>query len=177
MSDTKSLNINECDVEQSVPYNLHQELGVNSNSGFECSIQYIHEASDLSHAFFSRANIDNIHEDIIKGVNKKSGTDNWVIARQSEEALEIVMRAMYLQNAKNVPVQIGKQVKCLNKLVIEYCVKNIMTNIKSYLGYLEDINAPPSVSCNPINTSSKTNNRELQPDVGFVNFSDWTLHN
>jgi hypothetical protein len=168
---TNNLNINKCDVEKSVPFNLHQELGVNSNSGFECSIQYIHESSDLSHAFFSRRNIDNIHIKIIKGVNTESGTKNWVIARQSEEALEIVMRSMYLQHAKHLPVQIQQQVICLNKIVIDYCVKNINTNINAHIGYIKNISALPSIPINPAATSSKSNNTELQCDVGFVNFS------
>jgi len=163
------LDISKC--VPSVPYNLHQELGVNSNSGFECSIQYIHESSELSDTFFSRRNIELLHERIILEVKKASGTKNYQIARQSEEALEIVMRYMYLQHAKNLPVQIGKQVRCLNKLVIEYCVKNIIVNIKSYIGYIQDIQAPPSVPTTPQSTSSKCNNTELQPDIGFVNFN------
>ena len=87
--------------EKTVPYDLHQELGVNSNNGFECSIKYIHESSELSDVFFSRRNIDLLHDRIILEVKKASGTKNYQIARQSEEALEVVMRAMYLQNSKN----------------------------------------------------------------------------
>jgi hypothetical protein len=163
------IDISKCSP--SVPFNLQQELGVNSNSGFECSIKYIHEASELSDAFFSRVNIELLHERIISEVNIASGTNDYKIARQSEEGLEIVMRAMYLQNGKNLPVQIGKQVRCLNKIVIEYCVKNIIVNIKSYIGYIRDIQAAPSIQPSPISTSSKCYNSELQPDVGFVNFS------
>ena len=158
-------------LDKTVKYDLHQDLGVNKNNGFECSIKYIHEASELSNVYFSRKNIDIIHKTIKSEVLKASGTQNYKIANQSEEALEAVMRAMYLQNSKNVPVQIGRQVKCLNKLVIEYCVNNIMININSYIGYIRDLNATPSVYVNPVCASSKSDKTELQSDVGFVNFS------
>jgi hypothetical protein len=150
-----------------VPFELHQNMGVNQNSGFTDSIKNIHNDNDLSRQFFSRINIDYVQEQIIKGVLRLSG-DNYKIGKQSEEALEIVMRAMYLQHGKNLPCKIHEQVAELNKHVLEFCLPNIMTNIKQYVGYLDDLKKPMAVMENPIDTSNRNN--QLENNIGFINF-------
>ena len=44
---------------------------------------------------------------------------------------------------------IQQQIKDLNKLVLEYCVKNVLVNLKQYLGYLEDIQETTDFIPNP----------------------------
>ena len=65
------------------------------------------------------------------------------------------MRGIFLQNAKNNNEDIQKQVLDLNEIVIEYCVKNILVNLKQYLGYLEDIQEKVDYIPNPEPTNIK----------------------
>ena len=44
-----------------------------------------------------------------------------------------------------------------------------MTNIKQYIGYIEDLNKPRGIMPNPIDTSSK--NKQLENNIGFVNMN------
>ena len=78
------------------------------------------------------------------------------------------MRAMYLQHSRNLPCKCKEQVKELNKHVLNYCIPNIMTNIKQYIGYRNSIDAPPYVMEKPIDTSSKTT--QLEYNLGFTTF-------
>ena len=50
---------------------------------------------------------------------------------------------------------IVRQVKKLNKLVVNETVPSIITNIKSYYGYLDDINKPRELIRRPINVNNK----------------------
>ena len=151
-----------------VPFELHQNLGVNQNNGFTDSLKNIYSDNELSTKFFSRVNIDHIQKEIINGILTKSG-GQYKIGKQSEEALEIVMRAMYLQHSRNLPCKIEEQVNELNKYVFDFCIPNIMTNIKQYIGYRNDLVKPMAVMENPIDTSSRTN--QLENNIGFINFS------
>lgn len=162
------------DYSGGVPFELHQNLGVNQNGDFTDSLKNIHQDTDLSRLFFSRTNIDFLQERIISEISKISKNE-YKIARQSEEALEIVMRAMYLQHSRNLPCNIKKQVKRLNKFVLEFCIPNILTNIKQYIGYIEDLNKPRGIMPNPIDTSSK--NKQLENNIGFVNMNSQSNRN
>ena len=52
------------------------------------------------------------------------------------------MRSIYLQHSKNSSYDLKQQIKQLNKLVLDYCVPNIFTNIDQYKGYAEKISNP-----------------------------------
>ena len=67
---------------------------------------------------------------------------------------------------------IDMQVKELDKIVVDFCVPNIMTNVTQYIGYINDIKKPYHVMDMPLDTSNK--NKQLQPDVGFVKFQPYT---
>ena len=153
------------------PFELYQNLGIKTGNNFYNALNNIHEKTPLASAFFSRENIETIHEAIILGVYKASN-NKYKIAKQSESSLEIVMRAMYLQHGKNNNENIDMQVKELDKIVVEYCVPNIMTNVTQYIGYINDIKKPPQIMDMPLDTSNK--NKQLQPDVGFVKFQPYT---
>ena len=168
MSDEYTGRVNISDYSGGVPFELHQDLGVNQNSGFSDALKNIHNDTELSRLFFSRVNIDFLQQKIIDEVYKAS-RDEYKIAKQSEESLEIVMRAMYLQHSKNLPCKIEEQVNELNKYVFDFCIPNIMTNIKQYIGYRNDLEKPRAVMENPIDTSSRTN--QLENNLGFINFS------
>ena len=78
---------------------------------------------------------------------------------------------MYLQAARNVDCRLKEQIKMLNGKVLEFVIPNILTNVRQYAGYIRDISNPVQWQ-RPIDVSSRRNNSEMQPDVGFVCFSD-----
>lgn len=160
--------VNISDYSGGVPFDLHQNMGVNQNDGFNDALKNIHNDNDLSNLFFSRVNIDFLQQKIIDEIFKAS-RDQYRIAKQSEESLQVIMRAMYLQHSRNLPCKIKEQVKDLNRYVLDFCIQNIMTNIKQYIGYVRDVNAPRAVMENPIDTTTRAN--QLEYNLGFIDFN------
>ena len=160
--------VNISDYSGGVPFDLHQSMGVNQNAGFNDALKNIHNDNDLSNLFFSRVNIDFLQQKIIDEIFKAS-RDQYRIAKQSEESLQVIMRAMYLQHSRNLPCKIKEQVKDLNRYVLDFCIQNIMTNIKQYIGYVRDVNAPRAVMENPIDTTTRAN--QLEYNLGFIDFN------
>ena len=96
------------------------------------------EKTPVSNVFFSKVNVDYLQQQMREIVYKAS---NNVIGRQSDEELLIIMRSIYLSDAKNLPYDINRQVAELNYLVLRYAVfgtKGILAKVKGYLTYLND---------------------------------------
>lgn len=90
--------------------------------------------TNLSNIFFSINNIEKIQLSIIMKVYKDSD-NRFQINKQSEQELLIIMRSIYLQYSKNLDINIQEQINQLNKLVIDWAVENIISNIEQYLSY------------------------------------------
>jgi len=135
------------DNENNVPFSLFQ-VG-EKKQGFKESLEGIIQSSILSEVFFSRKNINNIQNNIIEKVFKGSNS-NYLIDKQSEKELQIIMRSIYLQNALNNDTEIQLQIKNLNNLVYDYCVPNILVNATQYIGYLKDIDTVPKSIPGPV---------------------------
>ena len=97
----------------------------------------------LSKAFFRPENVAQLQQAIKRSVYEQSGPKKWVIDDQSVDELQIVMRSMYLQYAKNQSTNIPGQVEELNHLVINWCVPRILSEIGMYVYYLNDISKLP----------------------------------
>ena len=48
------------------------------------------------------------------------------------------MRSVYLQHSANQPFDIRKQIIELNKIVLDYCVKQVYSEAQGYLKYMHD---------------------------------------
>jgi len=108
----------------------------------------------LSRNFFGPANMKIIQNAIRRQVYDKSGDKQWVVDEQSADELQIVMRSLYLQYAKNLEYDIPGQIADLNKLVVEWCVPRIMSEIGMYEYYLKDISQMPVPLPQPMSMSS-----------------------
>jgi hypothetical protein len=108
----------------------------------------------LSKTFFGPANTKILQNAVRKTVYDRSGDKRWVIDEQSADELQIVMRSLYLQYAKNLEFDIPGQIKDLNDLVIEWCVPRIMSEIGMYEYYLKDISSMPVPLPQPMSMSS-----------------------
>jgi hypothetical protein len=98
--------------------------------------------TDVSAIFFSDNNVNLLQTGIYnKILNISAGKYN--IGRQSDTDLKIIMRSIYFQYGKNKPNNIKEQVLELNTRVIDWCVPEILSNIKQSDKYIMDISTMP----------------------------------
>lgn len=114
----------------------------------------IQETSTLNNAFFSKKNMNIIQNMIRYNVYEKSDK-KYIIDKQSDVELEIVMRSIYLQHSPNLPNKITEQINYLNKLVSDWCVEQIIPEVMQYIGYIKEIEYMPVPIDLPLNLSSK----------------------
>ena len=113
----------------------------------------IQENSELSCAYFSRKNIDNLQNLIRYNVFQKSD-GKYVVDNQSEIDLKIVMRSIYLQHSPNLQCHIGQQIQFLNNLVVKWCYPKIINEASQYIGYVKSVEKLPVPLEHPKNLSS-----------------------
>jgi hypothetical protein len=122
------------------------------------------EATPVSDAFFSPANVERIQQLIRKGVYDKSQPKGYVIDDQSSDELKIIMRAIYYQYGKNMPKDTLVQVEDLNNKVINWSVPHILSAVDHYFYYLQDISHLPVPLQQPQSLSSAgTRSKPLKP--------------
>ena len=117
------------------------------------AIKGIYSKNMLNQIYFSDANVQKIQNLIrydVYNMSKKQFT----ISEQDKTQLQIVMRSIYLQYSRNLDTDIPKQVSELNKMISDYLVPKIISNIKQYLKYLQDKNGTYTVMEHPKNVSS-----------------------
>jgi len=114
----------------------------------------IQETSKLNQLFFSKKNMENIQNMIRYNVYVKS-EKKFIIDKQSDIELEIIMRSIYLQHSPNLPNKIKEQIEYLNKLVSDWCSEQIIPEINQYVGYIKEIEYMPLPIDLPVNLSSK----------------------
>ena len=132
------------------PYQLFENLNVQNNNissltGNLCT-------NDLSKLFFSQTNIDYLQDKMIEDIFRLSGKN---ISKQSDEQLIIVMRSIYFQHGRNMMCKLQEQIEQLNEKVLEYCVPNIHSNLKQYVGYIKEITSKRELMEKPQNVGIK----------------------
>jgi hypothetical protein len=108
------------------------------------------EVSQFSELYFSKHNIDLLNNTIRYKVFVET---NQVIGRQDETNLLVVMKSMYLRYSNNPedPTKFRKEVERLNNLVLEETVPKVISELKQYIKYMEDISTglkppPPAIN-------------------------------
>jgi hypothetical protein len=129
------------------------------DSPVENNFQYrsmigIFEPTTLNTMFFSKDNLDIIQNMIRYGVWKKSG-EKYVIDRQSDAEIQIIMRSIFLQHSPNLEDNVKQQIAYLDKMVADWCVPKVLAEVQQYVGYLNDIEKMPMPIDRPVNLSSK----------------------
>ncbi len=125
------------------------------SNNFQVEALYgIQETSTLNQLFFSKKNMD-IIQDMIRYTVYEKSSKKFVIDRQSDVELEIVMRSIYLQHSPNLPNKIKEQITYLNKLVSDWCAEQIIPEVNQYFGYIKEIEYMPVPIDLPLNLSSK----------------------
>lgn len=113
------------------------------NNQRDDSLKGILERNKLSNLFLSPENTQNIQKQIRYGVYQDT---NKVISNQSPQEVGTVMRSIYLQEG-SIPVTSDSEavsvISSLNGKVVDYCVKNIVSELKQYDMYIKDISTLP----------------------------------
>ena len=112
------------------------------------------ERTPVSEQFFTRRNVDLLQKSIRTEVYQKSGPKKYQISDQSVDELTTVMRGLFLQYAKNSPFNVEGQIQELNRMVIDWCVPRILSEIDHYHYYLKDISHLPIPLAQPVHLSS-----------------------
>jgi hypothetical protein len=161
------------DFNGGVPFQLFQEnFSQNSDRDYKSSLSGIHEKNNLNQAFFDPRNLS-LLQNLIKARVLQRSNGKFNIGNQSEESLIIIMRSIYLQHGKNLPDNIQQQIDELNEKIVSESVRIILVNIQAYIGYVRDVNAPPSTMNLP--KSTRVYNNTLQYNIGFKKFQETPL--
>ena len=118
-------------------FSMHDKIPVSQCSSFRDAMIGNWEDSNLSRTFFSRENMQIIQNGIRAGVHKVSN-GAYIIDDQDCDALKIIMRSTFLQNATNKPCDIPEQINALNQLVLDYCVPHVYGEAQGYINYKRD---------------------------------------
>ena len=110
--------------------------------------------TDVSAVYFSDTNVNLLQTGIRnKILNLSNGKYN--IGKQSDIDLKIIMRSIYFQYGKNTKNDVKGQVLDLNTRVIDWCVPEILSNIKQSDKYIMDISTLPVPLDRPDLTTQK----------------------
>jgi hypothetical protein len=145
----------------SQPPNAPQFIIRNTNltsSTLHAPLLGIVDESDLSRAYFSRANTQIIQNALRKAVYDKSN-GQYVIGEQDVDELHIVMRGMYLQHTRNLTTSVSEQITELNKMVLNYCVQQVYGECQGRMKYLNDVSTLVVPLAHPVNANNT--DREL----------------
>jgi hypothetical protein len=115
----------------------------------------------LSVAFFSVQNIRIIQNGIRAGVFNKSNRQ-YVIGEQNVDELQMIMRGLFLQYAKNLPDNIPQQINDLNKIVLEFAVNQVYGEADGYMKYKRDASTLVVPLAMPILSYSNDKQLELK---------------
>jgi len=106
----------------------------------DVAIEHSVTENPLNDLYFSKLNIDAVQEAVRYTIFKETGK---VIEKQNERELVVIMRSIYLQYSRNLPTNLVKQVKDLNKRVLDEIIPKIVIELKQYQTYLRDASGLP----------------------------------
>lgn len=112
----------------------------------------------LSNAFFSAQNMEILQNGLRAGVHRMSN-GQFTIGRQNEDELKIIMRSVFLQYSRNLSSDIPGQIAALNKLVLDYAVRQVYGEAEGYMKYKRDVSTMYCPIAPPV--MSKTNDKQL----------------
>jgi hypothetical protein len=109
-----------------------------------------HSKTPLNTVFFSQANLAHVHSEIQKQVWLMSDR-KYMIDKQGDDEVRIVMRSYYLMFARNDPYQVAQELDELNKRTIGYCAAKVFSEVDFHQFYLKDLEDFAPAIANPVN--------------------------
>ena len=87
----------------------------------------------------------------------------YIIDNQDCDALKTIMRGIYLEHSANLPYNITQQIEELDKMVINYCIQQIYSELRGYVQYLHDASTLVVPIAPPIFSKLSDKQLELKP--------------
>jgi hypothetical protein len=116
----------------------------------------------ISNLYFCPNNVDVLQDGIRYKVWMQTNKQ-YVIGRQSDQELRVVMRSIYFQYAKHMPGDVVGQVRALNAKVLEWVVPEVISNLRQYERYRQDASQMPvPLAHPPLMTQKGTKTLELK---------------
>lgn len=140
---------------------LYDKIPAHQPSGYRDALQGNWKDSPLSLAYFSRENIIMVQNGIRKGVYDKS-KGQYLVGNQSDDVLKVIMRSVFLQYSANMSHSIPEQIKSLNQIVLDYCIKQVYGEAQGYQQYLYDASTLVVPIERPIFSSTDDKTLELK---------------
>lgn len=131
------------------PFFLKESVKIDDKTSYYNSTKYMIQPNVLTNTFFSFKNIELIHYDIKKKVYELSDKKH-LIDKQDITTLKTIMRSIFLQYSDLNIYNIKEEVSKLNKMVVYYCSKNIVSEIESYLKYKRDVSTIAMPIAHPV---------------------------
>jgi hypothetical protein len=145
-----------------IRFSMNDRIPVNQCSSFRDAMTGNWNDTALSLAFFSAQNMKIIQNGIRAGVYNKSN-GNYVISEQNCDELQIIMRSVFLQNSKNLAIDIPGQIQRLNEFVLNYAINQVYGEAEGYMKYKRDASTLVVPLSTPILTYSNDKQLELKP--------------
>lgn len=140
---------------------LYDKIPAHQPSAYRDALQGNWMDSPLSIAYFSRENIAIIQNGIRKGVYDKS-KGQYLVGNQSEDVLKVIMRSIFLQYSANMPDSIPQQIKALDQIVLDFCIKQVYGEAQGYQQYLYDASTLVVPIEHPVLSSTEDKTLELK---------------
>jgi len=118
-------------------FEMYDKIPANQCATFRNATEGLWDETYLSQAFFSKENIQILQNGIRAGVYQNSN-GQYLVGPQDCDSLKIIMRSVYLQHSANQINNITQQISELNKIVLDYSVKQVYSEAQGYMKYLDD---------------------------------------
>ena len=138
--------------ENGTPFFVQDMIAKNEKTNYSNATKYMLSPSLLGTTFFSVENIEIIQNAIRAEIYRKTNKKH-IIDKQNYDQLKMIMRSFYLQYALHQDHNIKEQIETLNKMVLDFCVPQVYSELISYLKYKEDISSLPKPIDRPIRFS------------------------
>jgi len=119
-------------------FQMYDKIPANQCVSFRNATEGLWTDTHLSQAFFSQQNIQILQNGIRSGVYQKSN-GQYIIGPQDCDALKIIMRSVFLQHSANQINNIPQQIAELNKIVLDYSIKQVYSEAQGYMKYIDDV--------------------------------------
>ena len=120
----------------------YKQQPVDNATFYAEAIQGHVQRNALTDLFFSCNNIDVLQDGLRYRIYKETNGE-FTIGRQSDHDIKVIMRSIYLQYGKNLDTNIVGQVRELNKRVLDWAVPEVLSNVKQYKKYRQEVSTLP----------------------------------
>ena len=143
-------------------FQMYDKIPAHQCSSFRNPTEGLWDQTTLSLAFFSQQNINIIQNGIRAGVYKLSN-GQYTIGPQDCDALKIIMRSIYLQYSANKPTDVTSQIKELNQMVLDYCIKQVYSEAQGYMTYINDASTLVIPIAHPVMSNNTDKELVIKP--------------